>query len=108
MFYRENTNKNKLLNVSGEQLTGCSLYRLQLLTDGMDLTSLNYVVLFFPWEWIFPEVLLFFSLSTEFQFLGGMSNTMKTGVIASLLGILCSILESRKSDSSVDSLLKAM
>lgn len=43
-----------------------------------------------------------------FQFLAGKSNTMKTGVIASLLGILCSILESRKSDSSVDGLLKAM
>lgn len=45
---------------------------------------------------------------TGFQILGGKSNTMKSGVIASLLGILCSILESRKSDSSVDGLLKAM
>lgn len=61
-----------------------------------------------PMEWIFTEILLVISLLTGFQFLGGMSNTMKTGVIASLLGILCSMLESRKSGSLVDILLKAM
>lgn len=57
-----------------------------------------------PMEWVFTEVLLVICLSTGFQFVGRISNTMKTRVIASLLGILCRILGSRKWDS----LLKAM